>query len=65
MGMHKSGRNDTVNPGASCDNKGTLREYIAQKEAQVHRELQASLTEYERGYQDGWYDAHVRIKGDK
>lgn len=63
--MHKSGRNDTENPGASYDNKGTLKEYIELKEAQMHRELQATLTEYERGYQDGWYDAHVKIKESK
>lgn len=65
MGMHKSMRTDTQSPGASCENKGTLKEYIAQKEAQMHRELQATLTEYERGYQDGWYDAHVKIKESK
>lgn len=57
MGMHKSGRNDTKNPGASCDL--TLKDYIERKEKQIRREHQENLTAYERGYQDGYYDAVV------
>lgn len=62
--FHKSGRNDTQNPGSSTSTPcgHTLKEYIALKEAQIHRDLQATLTEYERGYQNGWHDAHVKIK---
>lgn len=59
MSMHKSGRNDNENPGASVK---TLGEYIQQMEKQQRKEFEANLTEYERGYQDGWHDAHVKIK---
>lgn len=55
--MHKAGRNDTKNPGASCDT--TLGDYIERKEKQIRREHLQNLTEYERGYQDGYYDAVV------
>lgn len=63
--MHKHPRNDTETPGANVDTKfKTLKQYVEHVERQVLEEHKKNLTDYERGYQDGWYDAHVKIKGD-
>ena len=57
--MHKAGRNDTKNPGASVKQDKTLGDYIQRKEQQMLVDHKLSLTEYERGYQDGYYDCIV------
>ena len=55
---HKSGTaGQIVNPVVS--NVKTLGDYISVKEKQMRDEERASLTDYERGYQDGYYDAIV------
>ena len=62
--MHKSPRNDTATPGANVDTQfKTLRDYVEYVEKTIREEHKANLSDYERGYQDGWYDAHVKIKG--
>lgn len=56
---HKSGTaGQIVNPVQS--NIKTLGDYIAQKEKQYIADTRNNLTEYERGYQDGYYDAIVK-----
>lgn len=50
----------------------TLGDYIKIKEQQILNDDEAvkakrkamleTQTEYERGYMDGWHDAHVKIK---
>ena len=56
---HKSGTaGQIVNPVES--NIKTLAEYIQQKEKQYIEEERAGLTDYQKGYQDGYYDAIVQ-----
>lgn len=50
-------------PGQIVNPVKTLGDYIQRTEQQIRREHQENMTDYERGYVDGWYDAHVKIKG--
>ena len=55
---------NTVNPpGQIVTPVETLGDYIQRTEQAIRRERQENMTDYERGYVDGWYDAHVKIKG--
>lgn len=64
--MHKPAHKNLEHPPGQIVNPiedKTLADYIQRKEKQIRKEFEENLTEYEKGYMDGWHDAHVKIKG--
>jgi hypothetical protein len=58
----KPAHKDTVNPPGQIRNELTLGDYIDRKTMEDRKKFEKDLTEYQRGYLDGYYDAHVKIK---
>lgn len=66
MGMHKSGRNDTTTPGASCKlDKATpvryLREYIEQMQAGLLPKAPTNQTKKKLTFEEWWKNNYSQL----